>query len=336
MKTVCIPSPPSGLGGPAAFMRRLGDTFAESDIKVLNNPSDESFEAILIVQSTRHLRWLLKQKRRGIPIVQRLNGIKGYSSDSRITSRLHWDDWMRNSVTNFIRRHVASSVIYQSIFSQQIWEDKYGPTNADTHVVYNGCQLSPLNPLNLNGDHANSPSLLVVEASLDEPGVLDKVQGTWEALRRKNIEVEFRIAGRLSEAGKTRLPVSPNIQYLGRLSHSEVRTEMERATVLLSPETAPSCPNTVLEAMVAKLPVIGFNSGSIMELVADDSLIIGKQGLHKNPSTSEFDLMAEAATTAINRRDEFAEAGYSRAEELFNIELIGQKYADVLGLNSAK
>jgi glycosyltransferase involved in cell wall biosynthesis len=333
MKTVCIPSPPSGLGGPAAFMRRLGNTFAESDIEVLNNPTSESSDAILIVQSTRHLRWLLGQKRRGIPIIQRLNGIKGYSSNTSVTSRLHWDDWMRNSVTNFIRRHVASSVIYQSKFSQQIWKDKYGPTNAETHVIYNGCALIPLDPLNRDVDHAKLPSVLVVEASLDEPGVLAKVQGTRDAIANKNVDVEFRVAGRLSETGKARLSAAKNIQYLGRLSHTEVRSEMERATVLLSPETAPSCPNTVLEAMVAKLPVIGFNSGSIMELVDDDTLIIGNQGLHKNPSAAEFDLMAEAAITAINQRNKFAEAGYSRAKELFDIKLIGQKYADVLGLN---
>lgn len=316
-------------------MQRLGSTFAESDIKVLHNPTSDPSDAILIVQSTRHLRWLLAQKRRGIPIVQRLNGIKGYSSNSSFTSRLHWDDWARNSVTNFIRRHIANSVIYQSEFSQQIWEDKYGPTDAETRVIYNGCALTPLDPLNNDVVHARIPTVLVVEASLDEPGVLDKVQGTRDALARKNVDVGFRVAGRLSESGKTRLSASKNIKYIGRLTHSEVRTEMERATVLLSPETAPSCPNTVLEAMVAKLPVVGFNSGSIMELVNDDSLIVGAQGLHKNPSPAEFDLIAASAIRAIEQRDEYARTGYSRAEELFDINVVGQKYADVLGLSPA-
>jgi glycosyltransferase involved in cell wall biosynthesis len=332
MKTICIPSTPTGLGGPATFLRHLTKTFAESDINILNEPTNDPINAILVIQSTRHLPWLLKQKRRGTPIVQRLNGIKGYSDDPSITSKTRWNNWARNSTTNFIRRHLASSVIYQSKFSQQIWEQRYGSTNANIHVVYNGCEITPLEYESPAPTNTSRAIVLVVEAGLNEPGVLEKITGTWEALQRKNFDVEFRVAGRLTQSSQSRLPDPQNFHYLGQLSPADVRGEMERATVLLSPETAPACPNTVLEAMSAKLPVVGFNSGAILELIDDPTLIIGEQGLYTNPSIADLELIADAVITATQQRETLADVAYTRAKELFDINIISRSYAEVLGV----
>ncbi len=330
MTTICIPSPPAGIGGPASFIRRLTAVFTQLDIKVIENPTNEPIDAVLVVQSTRNLRWLLAQKRRGIPIVQRLNGIKGLSEQPGITSRHYWNNWVRNSTTNLIRRHIASSVIYQSKFSRRIWTDQFGTTNAETSVVYNGSDIRLSSNQRAQRPSGAPPVILAIEGGLDIPGILGKVSGIAEALSRQEFPVEFRIAGRLDNSLQAKIRQFSSINYLGTLSPAEVQTEMENADVFVSLENLPPCPNVVIEAMATALPVVGFNSGSLKELVEDDSMIVGAESSYPNPTINDFDLLADAITHSIQHRESLSSYVHDRAKNKFDIELIGQAYAEVL------
>ena len=75
-------------------------------------------DALLVIGGTRHLFPLWKAKRRGIRIVQRLDGVNWVQrvrrSGLRYSLRAEYGNWL----LAFIRNRIADRVIYQSEFSE--------------------------------------------------------------------------------------------------------------------------------------------------------------------------------------------------------------------------
>jgi glycosyltransferase involved in cell wall biosynthesis len=75
-------------------------------------------------------------------------------------------------------------------------------------------------------------------------------------------------------------------------------------------EVNPPCPNSVIEAMACGLPVIGFDSGALKELVSDDAGCIVPYGA--NPwklETPDISALAESAGQVLEKQNQFSPTG---------------------------
>jgi glycosyltransferase involved in cell wall biosynthesis len=150
----------------ASFRAKFEAGLYQRGIDVTHNPDDES-DAILVIGGTRHLLPLWRAKRRGLRIVQRLDGVNWVQrvrwSGVRYTLRAEYG----NALLAFIRNRIADRVVYQSEFIRNWWEDWYGVARVPAHVILNGVDLDGYTPVEQNATLFYPPyRILVVEGSL--------------------------------------------------------------------------------------------------------------------------------------------------------------------------
>ncbi len=335
MTTICILPHLKGLGGPVSFQGRLITGLQKRGIQVTHDPREQGLAALLVIGGTSHLPDLWQAKRRGVRIVQRLNGMN-WIHRKRYTG---WRHYLRSERNNWllttIRRRLADRVVYQSNFAQTWWLTVHGRIQVPERVIYNGVDLSLYTPNGPTARPTDHLRLLMVEGSLGggyELGLENAVQ-LIQVLNRERRRVELVVAGRVSGEVRRRLENLPGawVRWEGVVARDEVPTLDRSAHVLFSADLNAACPNSVIEALACGLPVIAFATGSLPELIQGDAGIVAPYGgNYWNLEQPDIPALAAAAEQVFADQARFRPAARLRAEAAFGVDEMVEKYMDVL------
>lgn len=339
MPRICI-VPKVSTGGMASFRAKFEDGLRKRGIEVTYNPDDDS-DALLVIGGTRHLLPLWRTKRRGLRIVQRLDGVNWVQrvrwSGLRYSLRAEFG----NALLAFIRNNIADRVVYQSEFIRGWWEDWYGVARVPGHVILNGVDLEAYTPIvrDAKGPQSGVPHhppyhLLVVEGSL--AGGLDA--GLQAAVHLVEIlseafPIRLTVAGAVDARAKERLEKEGKtpLEFLGFVPRERIPELMRSSHLLFSAEINPPCPNSVIEALACGLPVIGFDTGSLCELVGEDAgRLVPYGGDQWRLETPDVPALAKAVGEVLGAQERFRSAARARAEELLGIDKMVEEYLRVL------
>jgi glycosyltransferase involved in cell wall biosynthesis len=106
---------------------------------------------------------------------------------------------------------------------------------------------------------------------------------------------------------------------------------MRSSHLLFSAEVNPPCPNSVIEALACGLPVIGFDTGSLSELVQGDVGRLVPYGADPwKLQKPDLPALAEAAIEILDDQDRFRTPARQRAESAFDVENMVDEYLKVL------
>ena len=128
-KCIAFPSPPQEHGGPGSFQLRFEDALKKRGWKITysTQATSQAIDVIVVIAGTRRIPWLLSQKLRGVPVIQRLDGLLW---QDKFANKGLWRSWMKpfilQSLVAFIYRFLADSVVYQSEFIRQCWHHYLG------------------------------------------------------------------------------------------------------------------------------------------------------------------------------------------------------------------
>ena len=75
MKRICIVPQVSGVGGMVSFRSRFSAGLEVRGVEVVHDPGLSNIDSLLVIGGTRDIPGLWRAKRRGVRIVQRLNGM---------------------------------------------------------------------------------------------------------------------------------------------------------------------------------------------------------------------------------------------------------------------
>ncbi len=334
MPRICIVPRVEGLGGVTSFRLKFEDKLRAREVDVTNDPS-QSADAILVLAGTRHIIALRNARQRGIRIVQRLDGINW-------VHRIHWAGLRYtfraiygNRNLSFIRSHLADHVIYQSQFVKHWWEDWYRRARVpSSSVILNGADLNRYTPHGLHERPSGHFRLLVVEGSL--AGGLNYGLFNAAALASalsKKFRIELMIAGQVDARTKNKLKSQTafRLQFKDTVPREHIPWLMRSAHLLFSAEVNPPCPNSVIEALSCGLPVVGFDTGSLSELVHGDAGRLVPYGA--NPwklESPDMPALADAAAEVLDDQTRFRTAARARAETAFDVEKMVDAYLKVL------
>jgi len=334
MPRICI-VPKVNSGGMASFRLKFEQGLSQRGIEVTHNPNEAS-DAILVIGGTRNLLQLWKAKRRGVRIVQRLDGIN-WIHRKRNTGLKHF---LRaeygNFMLSFIRRWVATHILYQSEFSRKWWDDWYGPTKKFSTVIHNGVDLSVYSPGRSHQRPTERFRLLVVEGSLGggyDMG-LDNAIRLAEILQKEHgFPMELMVVGKITDEHKTRVQARSEIPILwaGSVQREKIPEIDRSAHLLFSADINAACPNSVIEALACGLPVAAFDTGALNELVLGDSGRLVPYGSDVwNLEIPDTPALAVAAAEILREQDRFRKAAREQAENALGLDKMVDAYLKFL------
>lgn len=315
----------------ASFRLKFEQGLKARGIDVTHDLGDKS-DAILVIAGTRFLLDLKRARQRGIRIVQRLDGINWVQrvkwSGLKYTIRAEYGNFM----LSLIRNHFADKVIYQSQFIRQWWEDWYGVAKIPATVIINGVDLNTYTP---DGEHerpVDKYRLLLLEGSLARGlnsglfhavSIAEKMSATYP--------MEVLVAGVVDESTQRKLQSHVSVKFLGTVPRAEIPKLARSSHLMYCAEVNPPCPNSVIEALACGLPVIGFDSGALKELVTDEAGCIVPYGA--NPwklDMPDVNALALAAVEVLEKQDQFRAAARKRAEAVLGLDQMVDSYLKVL------
>ena len=335
-RRLCFASRLTGVAGPASFQRRLADGLARRGFSCTFDLNDLSYDAVLVIGATRRLRGLVRARRRGVPILQRLDG-RNWIHRRRRTGARHFlrAEW-NNRRLRWVRDRVATSVVYQSEFARSWWERECGRAIASATVVLNGVDLDQYSPRGQERPPQDLQRIQLVEARFEggyEIG-LDWALGLAGRVAKLGLPVELSIIGAAPPSSR-RLEEPPSgvtVRWHGVVPPDSVPSYDRSAHILFSSDLLPACPNSVIEALACGLPVLAFDTGALPEIVKNDAGKLAAYG--GDPwklDPPDLDGLARAATEILDDRPRFSAGARARAEEAFSLERMVQGYLDILG-----
>jgi len=331
MSKICIVPRVEGTGGMASFRLKFEQGLRARGVDVTHDLSADS-DAALVIAGTRSLIPLQGAGQRGQRIVQRLDGVNWVQrvkwSGIKYSVRAEYG----NAMLAFIRARFADHVIYQSQFIRSWWEDWYGVAKVPATVIINGVDLQTYTP---DGEHdrpADRFQLLLLEGSL--AGGLNSGLFHAVALAEKlsaNFPMEVVVAGKVDDATQRSLKSKVPIKFLGTIPREQIPILARSSHMMYCAEVNPPCPNSVIESLACGLPVIGFDSGSLKELVTEDAGCIVPYG--SNPwklETPDISALALSAGEVLTKQSQFRAAARRRAESAFGLDQMVESYLKVL------
>jgi glycosyltransferase involved in cell wall biosynthesis len=334
---LCLTPQVHGVGGMVSFAAKLTAGLKSVGIETLSDPSSRDYDTLLVIGGTRDLLQLWRARRRGVRIVQRLNGMNWVHRLHRTGLRHFLRAEYGNFILATIRSRLADAIVYQSEFARRWWERTYGPTKVPSSVIYNGVDLEGYTP----GGPSNRPDdrcrLLLVEGSLGggyEMGLETAVQLANTLALDSSLDqpVELMVVGRV-EAGlqaRWQQQAQARLQFTGLVPRERIPEIDRSAHLLYSADVNAACPNSVIEALACGLPVVGFDTGALPELVTGDAGRIvpyGRDVWRLDPP--DVPRLARAAAEILADPEPFRAAARLRARQAFGLEQMVAAYLAV-------
>ncbi len=342
MTRICILPNVSGVGGMVSFRDKFVAGLGARGIDAVHAVRRASCDAILVIGGTRDLSGLWRAKRRGVRIVQRLNGMNWLHRKLRTGTRHYLRAEYGNLILRIIRSGLADHIIYQSEFARQWWEGVHGPTPVSSSVVYNGVDLETYTPGETPSSQPPTSNfrLLMVEGSLMggyELGLETAVQLV-ERLNGAHSHalgepVELTIVGQVAERVKQEFNqrVKSQINWRGLVSPEKIPQIDRSAHLLFASDINPACPNSVIEALACGLPVLSFDTGALPELVKGDAgRVVTYGGDPWELEQPDISTLAEAAVEILLNQNRFRPAARLRAEQAYSLNQMVDGYLDEL------
>jgi glycosyltransferase involved in cell wall biosynthesis len=322
-----------GSGGVTSFRLKFEEGLRARSVDVTNDISEPA-EAVLVLAGTRHLGSLRKARRRGLRVVQRLDGLnwvhRARWAGLRYTLRAIYG----NANLAYIRSRLADHVIYQSQFVKHWWEEWYRPNYTPYSIILNGVDLNRYTPNGLHERPSSHYRLLVVEGSLagaQNSGLMHAAQLARQLA--KKFRIELTIVGRVDKRSKSMLreETAFRIRYMDTINREHIPWMMRSSHLLFSAEINPPCPNSVIESLACGLPVIGFYTGSLPELVQGDAGRLVPYGANQwKLQKPDIPMLAEIAAEVLENQPQFRKGARERAELAFGVGKMVEEYLKVL------
>ena len=326
---IAFPHPPSDSGGPGTFQTLIEAHLRRQGHEISYRHNGEIPDVVLVVGGTRHIRWLKRCRESGARIIHRLDGINWRHKVQWRGPRAFLLGAIRNRLISHIRNKLAHFVVYQSEFVQTWWVEKYGMDRCEHCIIHNGTDIDRFHPADVAPQE--DIRLLIVEGNLEtDRASMQVLTDVSHRLIEGGIVAGIDVFGGLCGAAKRALLSVPGLKYRGVVGRDQMPEVYRRASIFLSLEINGACPNTVIEAMASGLPVVGYDTGALPELVPRTVGRIARYG--GNPwkiEAPDVEALTRAVIEVTAEHVPMASSARELAESEYSSDEMTRRYVNV-------
>lgn len=235
------------------------------------------------------------------------------------TFTTHRGDIFDVSLQNYIiKTRLAKMHITISQFNKDYLINHFGADGKKIMIIHCGIRFAGEVKKNKTADGFN----IVAVARLEKMKALDNLILACARLKKQGENYVCRIVG---EGGERLMlkemidkhDLSQNVLLLGNQTQADVFRLIRESDIMVLPSRSEGIPVSLMEAMMLKTPVISTRITGIPELIED-----GLSGYLVEPDNIEA--LTERIQILMNdkqKRFDFAEKGFSKVQECFNLEV---------------
>lgn len=243
----------------------------------------------------------------------------------------------------FLRIFFAHHIIYQSRYSQKIYE-VYFPRKSSS-VVVNGADMVFITE---KSTPANSPKTIELVSIFDEwkpaKRMVELIEFVTWAKENKKVDIRLTLLGYTGRFGAhappgldERIRQAPFLRLLPRFKEftGDVAEALLSSDIYITFTYRDPCPNVVVEAMAHGLPVVAVSSGGIPDIVGDAGVLLpaNDPGDFFGPSRYEADFPAidfervlDAVLTVKGNLASFRERVRKRFDDELSMDNVAARY----------
>lgn len=313
------------VGGPSTFMKNLKsylDRVAFPYSESLNDNRQLFFPIAFDEKVIRKIK-----KRNGL-VIQRLDGIYYPSKHGEKFEKL-------NVPIRKIYQQYTDFVIFQSEYSKAQCFHMFGKKPEDQYeLIVNGVDkniffASP------EKDTIKGKVKFVTTGNFRNIDMIEPVVQALDSLK-KELDFELAVVGPIPNKSLESFFQKPYINYFGSKNLQEVAAILRQQHIYLYSHLNPPCPNSVLEAISCGLPVVGFDSGSMAELLffSCDLLAEVSDDLFQEYKDFSYVKLQEKILLAVKNYTFWQERALAYSN-LYSFEACGKQYVNVFTKTAA-
>lgn len=328
---IFLPFTIRGIGGTASFAKKFQAGMAAAGHEVFFEYRPDYDVLFLIVQAP--FKYLVEAKRKGKPIVQRLDGTYYWSVAG-------WKFPLYNLKAAIIRHGFADFTIYQSQYSKYCADRFLGRRVSErSTTIFNGVDTDAFSPMGESVklmDYPGQTIFFTASAFRREDQILPILQALKAYEKRYGDRYKLVIAGTFTGTVASlpeQLPKYKNVQFLGKIDNAELPKYERAADVFLFTHLNPPCPNNIIEALACGLPVCGVADGAMPELIPDGRggqlLPTGGDAFWRSRHIDPISF-AETLHATLEQRESLSQAARISAMERFSLSQMIKRYTEII------
>ncbi len=323
------------VGGPHTFLFNLKNYLDKVGFRYLLENNGKSSIFFPIEYDMKSLQVI---KDNGGKIIQRLDGIY-YPSK-------HGEKYIElNKVIKDIYLNYADFIVFQSEYSRKQCFEMFGPQPEKKYsIVVNGVDPTIFFPdkkmaqskdkftFITTGNFRNKDMIVPMVNALDklveEQTIKQAIDLTAKMVT--DFHFELKIVGPIADPKLMAFLDRKYIHHIDKVSIADVAIMLRQSDAFIYSHLNPPCPNSVLEAIATGLPVVGFDSGSMKELLyfnADLLAEVTDEIFQKYEDLSSSNLY-NCLRILLADYEKYKIRSLSHANN-YNFNICGEKYLDV-------
>lgn len=328
---IFIPYPVKDIGGTSIFIKKfqVGMEKRGHEVFFEYRPDYDYIFAIVVC----YPRYLIQAKLTKRKIIQRLDGMFYYTTSGWNYLRLNFPAWI-------IRKFFSSYTIYQSRYSQYSVEKFLGKKKNEKYsLIYNGVDIDKFSPAaeNIKNKLQDNPEQQIfITASKFRRN--DQIIPLVEALKKYHEKYtenfKFLIIGEFTGKIKNlpqKYSSAPYLKFTGKIKNEDLPGYLRSADCFLITHLNPPCPNNVVEAMAAGLPICGVADGAMKEITepGKNSLLIPAFGdAFWKERTYDAGKFADNLALIMKNQKTYSRNSRQIAEKRFSLDAMIDKYIE--------
>ena len=260
-------------------------------------------------------------KSRGGKIIQRLDGI--YYPEK------HGDQHRElNQAIEHIYHNYADHIVFQSKYSHRQCIGRFGePKTASHNIIVNGVNKRIFLATERAQQHNPNLFKLITTGNFRNRDMVEPVVMALDQLKKSRLKFELHFVGPLPNHELESYLDRPYITHHGAKSIHEVAQLLRDSHIFIYSHLNPPCPNSVIEAISVGLPVVGFDSGAMAELLFFNTELLAEVNQEDFQCYEQFqpEKLAEKIRMAMLEYDKYAAIARSHTH-LYDFDVCGAQY----------